>query len=272
MRKQEGDTLLYLTLITLLVIPLFLLLIYASSDKEISVASAFTLEKASIKRPPPPKEEGKEEGEVNTSLAKDSTTLSITEENTIATDTTSQRILLLGDSMVEGLSKRLRQYAAQNNHELLNVIWYSSSSKLWAQTDTLAHFLNRFQPTYIMISLGGNELFVRDLDKREAYIQAIIQQLDSIPYIWIGPPNWKEDTGINDVILRNAGQLRYYPSKNLSFERTADGAHPTVESAASWMDSVAVWIEAESQYRIRMEAPDREGIDKGRTVLLRPVK
>lgn len=190
---------------------------------------------------------------------------------TAVVDTTAQRILLFGDSMVEGLSKRMRNYAAENGHELLNVIWYSSSTKIWAQHDTLNYYIRQFEPTYIMLCLGGNELSVRDLNKRDDYIQTIISEIGDRPFVWIGPPNWKEDTGINDLIKKNAGTGRYFPSKRLTFKRKEDGAHPTQASSAQWMDSVAVWMADSAAYRIRM-APPQNTEQKGRTVILFPLK
>ena len=43
----------------------------------------------------------------------------------------NQTILFIGDSMVEGLSRRLGDYSAENGHTLYTVIWYSSSTERW---------------------------------------------------------------------------------------------------------------------------------------------
>ena len=52
-------------------------------------------------------------------------------------DTGKQRFLFFGDSMLEGLSRRLCDYAAHNGHEQRTVLWYSSTSEKWATTNTL---------------------------------------------------------------------------------------------------------------------------------------
>lgn len=253
----------YIPLVGLLLIVLILIIVYSLSDTEIKIGN-FTLQKADIKK----------HFHLKDSISTDTVApgLIATQQGPVViTDTTSQRILLFGDSMVEGLGKRLRNYAAENNHECLNVIWYSSTTKIWAETDTLEHFKRTFNPTYIMISLGGNELFVRDLDKREEYIKQIIQKFGDIPYIWIGPPNWKEDTGITALMEKHAKPHRYYPSKKLKFDRMSDGAHPTMNSAAKWMDSVAVWIQKDTHYRINMDFP-QSNAKEGRIVLLQPLR
>ena len=176
--------------------------------------------------------------------------------DTVITDTTKQRILLIGDSMLEGLMLRMRDYVAYNGHDLKTVIWYSSSSLWYGTSDTISYFIKKYKPTYVMLVLGANELFIRDIkNKRLRYVKRIISQMDTLPYVWVGPPNWKDDTGINDLILDNAGETQYFPSKDLSYDRTSDGAHPTHKSAAHWMDSVAMWVQTESSYRIDLDRP-----------------
>lgn len=177
-------------------------------------------------------------------------------KDTVISDTSKQRILLIGDSMLEGFMLRMRDYTEYNQHDLKTVIWYSSSSLWYGTSDTLSHFIKQYKPTYVMLVLGANELFIRDIkNKRLRYVQRIIAQMDPLPFIWIGPPNWKDDTGINELILSNTGEKRYFPSKDLSYDRTSDGAHPTHKSAANWMDSVAQWVENKSAYRIVMDRP-----------------
>ena len=43
------------------------------------------------------------------------------------TDTSAQRLLLIGDSMLEGLMKRVTDYRVFNGHDQKTVLWYSSS-------------------------------------------------------------------------------------------------------------------------------------------------
>lgn len=152
------------------------------------------------------------------------------------------RILLFGDSMIEGISRRLADYASQADYDLSSVIWYSSSTKLWSETDTLQYFLDRVKPDYIMLCLGSNELFVRDLAKREAYIANLLSRISGKPFIWISPPNWKPDTGINDLIINAVGRDRYFDSRSLVLERGSDHAHPTREAARYWADTIASWL------------------------------
>lgn len=199
----------------------------------------------------------------------------LNEKDTVITDTTAQRILLIGDSMLEGLMLRLRDYAAYNGHDMKSVIWYSSSTLWYGTSDTLAYYIKQYKPTYVMLVLGANELFIGDIkNKRLKYVKRIVAQMDTVPYVWVGPPNWKDDTGINELILANVGEKRYFPSKDLSYDRASDGAHPTRASARVWMDSVAQWVRSKSAYRIKLDTPPDSLRFKGspNATLLQPKK
>ena len=188
-------------------------------------------------------------------------------------DSSAQTILLIGDSMLEQFRWRLRDYCAENGHQMQSVIWYSSQSEWYGTTDTLSHFIKKFKPTYVILILGANELFVRDIiEKRTPYVKHIIEQIDTIPFVWVGPPNWKEDTGINEMILANVGSRQYYPSKNLKYKRYADGAHPKPESAAMWCDSVAKYIMDKSRHPILLNPPTKKYTGSPNSTILQPWK
>ncbi len=171
-------------------------------------------------------------------------------------DTTAKTILFIGDSMLEGLGPRMAAYAEHNGHTLYEVMWYSSTSEIWGKSDKLKGYIDRLKPDYIFICLGANELFVSDIiRKRDGYVKNIIADIDSIPYVWIGPPNWKKDTGINELIRSNTPEGAFFMSNGMSFDRTKDGAHPTAKSAALWLDSVARWMPQHALHPIRMELP-----------------
>ncbi len=172
-------------------------------------------------------------------------------------DSSSHKILLTGDSMCEGLMFRFREYAAHNDHELKTVIWYSSTTIGWSQSDSLSKLIALYDPDYIFFTTGSNELFIRNIEEREQYIQDIVSEAGERKFIWIGPPNWAEDSGINDLIEKNVGTDRFFESKNLQFERAADGAHPTWSSAAVWADTISTWIMRKSRHKILLRKPVR---------------
>lgn len=160
----------------------------------------------------------------------------------VTTDSLPQSIFIFGDSMTFNLALRLAQYAKQNGHSIHAVNWDSSNTKIWAESDTLLYYLGKYRPSQVFISLGSNELYLKNPDSRIKYVNRILQMIDTIPYIWIGPPNWKEDSGINDMLERECRKGMFFRSAGMHFDRKADKIHPTRESSALWVDSIMRWL------------------------------
>ena len=152
-----------------------------------------------------------------------------------------ERILLIGDSQLEAMRKPFYNYIITNGHQLsATVLWYGSSSKQWANTDTLAYYLTKYKPTMVVLVLGLNELFVNDFDQRKLNIQKIKNQLikKGINHYWIGPAAWKKDSGVIDIMQSEWGN-RFFPSHKLTLGRAKDNRHPSNDAAWVWMKAVA---------------------------------
>lgn len=160
----------------------------------------------------------------------------------VTTDSMPQSIFIFGDSMTFNLALRLAQYARQNGHQINSVNWDSSNTKIWADHDTLAYYIEKFHPTQIFISLGSNEVYFKNPEIRKPYVEKILQVIDTIPYVWIGPPNWNEDTGINDMLARTCKPGSFFRSAGMEFKRKKDNIHPTREASALWIDSIIRWL------------------------------
>lgn len=175
-------------------------------------------------------------------------------------DTTKKNILFIGDSMLERLSPRIAAYAEENGHQMNTVIWYGSSTEVWATSGRAKECIRKYRPDYIIISLGGNELFITDIiARRTKYVKQIVADFAGIPYVRIGPPNWKKDTGINkmiqSVVPKGNFYLSYTPDQH--YDRAKDGAHPTPASAAKWADRICKWIVEESNNPIVLNLPQK---------------
>ena len=186
-------------------------------------------------------------------------------------DTTAKSIMFIGDSMLEGLAPRLASYCHNSGHTLVEVIWYSSSTKCWGETARLTELINKHHPNYIFVCLGANELYVPDIkNTRKHFLKKMLAEIGDIPYVWIGPPNWDEDTGINDMLADNLPRGCFYLSAKDHFDRSRDGAHPTRASAHKWMDRVVKWMATQSAHPIRLNYPG-EGIQRAdRIVIYQP--
>ena len=186
-------------------------------------------------------------------------------------DTCSVTILLIGDSMVEGLSPRLAAYADVSGHRLFTVIWYGSTTERWAETHRIKTYVKKFKPGYIIACIGGNELFVRDVERmRSRAVDTILADIGSVPYVWIGPPNWKPDTGINRLIAGKVGEGRFFLSSGMQLDRTSDGAHPTRRASAEWMDSIVRWMDMHAASRLSLCSPHKSEAKPCRTIILTP--
>ncbi|HXC04045.1 MAG TPA: SGNH/GDSL hydrolase family protein, partial [Bacteroidia bacterium] len=155
-----------------------------------------------------------------------------------------EKVMLIGDSQLEGLRMPVNTYCNANNCQLIStVMWYGSSTKQWGETDTLDYFINRYKPTVILIAIGLNELFVNDLDNRKLYIEDILAKFrdHDIKFYWIGPAAWTKDNGIINLMAEEVGEP-FYPSHLLTLERANDKRHPSRDAAKIWFDSVAVDI------------------------------
>ena len=183
-------------------------------------------------------------------------------------DTTAKSILFIGDSMLEGLAPHLAKYCDKNGHTLVEVIWYSSSTLVWGESGRLKELINTYKPNYIFVCLGANELYVPDIKRaRRPYLKKILAEIGEIPYVWIGPPNWDEDTGINDMLEQEVDEGCFYLSAHDHFERSRDGAHPTRASAQLWMDRVVKWLGEKGAHPIRLDNPG-EGIARASHIVV----
>ena len=272
----------YLKLIAILLLPLAFVIFYAYSPVQIP-PPGWKLSK--LKDPIPSKtfsnspkgidEEHQSKGKScsdSTKATKESLPPRGEDGGGLPPDSSAHRILFFGDSMVEGLLRRMNCYAFANGHKMTNVVWYSSTTEIWAQTDTLHYFINKVKPTFVMISLGANEQFIKDAAGRETSIRQILRELGDTPYVWIGVPAWREDTGINDLTKQIVGKDHYFDSRGLTLQRGRDRMHPTFHAAGLWMDTVAVWMSSsETAHPIRMNKPTDGKKHTYKTYALQPL-
>lgn len=158
------------------------------------------------------------------------------------TDSLPKSILIFGDSMTYNLALRLAQYAKQNGHQIHAVNWDSSNTRTWAQCDTLTNFIKRYDVDFVFVSLGSNELYIKNPEKRLPDIKRILEMIDTIPYVWIGPPNWEKDSGLNDMLEKVCRRGAYFRTDGMELARKKDHIHPTREASALWIDSIMRWI------------------------------
>lgn len=170
-------------------------------------------------------------------------------------DTTVKTVLVFGDSMTILVANRLAAYGEKNGYRVCSVTWDSSSSVGWSGCDTLDNFIGRYKPDFIFVTLGSNELFLKNFDSRRPYVEKLVGKMGDIPFVWIGPPNWQEDKGFNDMMESTLPKGTFFRTDRMELPRGADHVHPTQKGGIIWTDSIMRWM-AKSRHPIPAEVPD----------------
>jgi hypothetical protein len=185
-------------------------------------------------------------------------------------DTSIKRLLFIGDSQVEFLKSPVYNYCINNNYQLVGtVVWYSSTTEAWATGDTLDNFITQYDPDFVIIALGLNELFTPNMESRRKHIRTIkkIIAARNVPYYWIGPAAWTKDQGIISVMQQELGDS-FYPSQKLVLKRAADKRHPSRDASKIWFDSVAVAMTIKTPLSFTNKVSDYKTPEQSPTVCL----
>lgn len=150
-------------------------------------------------------------------------------------------VLLIGDSMVEGIGWFLKDKVEAAGGRYVGEVWYSSTTFAWQDSGRLAEALARHHPDIVFIALGSNEIFLKQHDLSAPAIRHMVEEIGARPAYWIGPPSWKPDRGIVRVIEENFPSGRFYNSNDLEVPRQKDGAHPTIEGYETWTGLIWDW-------------------------------
>ena len=173
-------------------------------------------------------------------------------------DSTVKTVFIFGDSMTILIANRLAAYGEKNGYKVVSVTWDGSSTVSWSACDTIDNIIARYHPDFIMVSLGSNELFLKNFDLRKPNVEKIIKKFKGIPFVWISPPNWKEDVGFNAMMRKTLPPGTFYNSNNLDLPRGPDHIHPTPKGGVTWTDSIMSWMPY-TPHPIPFARPDRPG-------------
>jgi hypothetical protein len=152
-------------------------------------------------------------------------------------------VLLVGDSMAEGLRPSLQQRVEAAGGRFFGEAWQSSTIIGWQGSGRLREMIERYRPDIVFISLGSNELEARRPEDRAPLVKQMVAELGQRPAYWIGPPSWREDRGLLRVIAENFQPGHFYNASNLQVPRQRDGKHPTSEGFAEWTQLIWAWYE-----------------------------
>lgn len=162
-------------------------------------------------------------------------------------------VLHIGDSMADALATPLREELARSGVRVINRVKTGSHIPVWGgRFSNVPALVRAFRPDLVLISLGGNEVFLRDPSERAGVIEQLLEYIGDRPCAWIAPSLWKGETGILAVIREHARRCRYYDTNSLlaPLERTrGDPIHPAVPARWRWARAVIGWLAEERDPR-----------------------
>jgi hypothetical protein len=158
-------------------------------------------------------------------------------------------VLHVGDSFAAALGiplgKRLKEAGMRY------VLEYQTASYVptWAFGEDLPKFIGRYNPDFVIVTLGANEIEIPNPEQRAGAVKRLVKELGDRPCLWILPPLWKKDTGFMKVIADNAAPCRCLDSTVLmgDLPRKRDKIHPSDEGRERWADAVMTWLARERE-------------------------
>jgi acyl-CoA thioesterase-1 len=148
-----------------------------------------------------------------------------------------QVVLHSGDSTVggsHGLAAALKPRFEAEGARYVSDTVNSGSLLTGEMADHVGKSIDKHHPDLVLINLGTNEVFVPNPLKLVPRIRAIVAKIGGRDCIWIGPPTWKGDKGLVDVLRDNVAPCRFFDSSNMDLERIHDGIHPTDKGGEEW--------------------------------------
>jgi lysophospholipase L1-like esterase len=160
------------------------------------------------------------------------------------------RVLLVGDSMAQGMLPHLRGLATTAEIPYIGAGLPGTTILQWLSSDWLRRKLAEFKPTHVLISLGTNDAFSGvDPEKaggRAASLVQSIQDTGAHP-IWVGAPSLPAnyagkhpDSGVLQKIKDAAPY--YFSSEEYVIPRGPDDLHPSAAGYAGWAGAIWNWL------------------------------
>ena len=154
-------------------------------------------------------------------------------------------VLQVGDSMADALGKDLgRELEARGVRSILKAKEATYIPEWAGFSMGLKNLLIIHKPDLVIITLGGNEVAMRDPSVRAEPVRKIVEAIGDRPCVWVGAPLWGPHTGILDVIRSNCSPCRFVDTNALvpNLERLKDGVHPTLPERKRWAKAMVEWL------------------------------
>jgi lysophospholipase L1-like esterase len=158
------------------------------------------------------------------------------------------RYLLVGDSMAWALGTQLEPLLVERGHKLMTKSQISGSIRGYSRkrAKQFRDSVQKYHPDAVIIVLGSNEALVPHPEQLQKPIKSVVEAVGDRKCYWIGPPMWRQDTGIVKLLSDNAGPCKFFDSSVLELERRPDKIHPTPSGSKTWALAVRAWLLGEA--------------------------
>ena len=153
-----------------------------------------------------------------------------------------KKFLLVGDSMAWGLGLALKPMMEAEGRSFRFRHKTSDSIRAYAANARMRDDLRKYEPDVVLITLGSNEALIPKPEALVKPVKKIVRHVGDKPCYWIGPPMWRDDTGVVKVLEEHVAPCRFFNSSALEIERRKDGYHPNKQGSETWARAVLAWI------------------------------
>jgi lysophospholipase L1-like esterase len=164
--------------------------------------------------------------------------------------TEDTRLLLIGDSLAQGLSPHLKALATDAGLPYLGAGVAGSRVAQWIDSQWLSAALQEFSPNLVLLCLGTNDAYSNlSVQQERAHVDALLARLPAqAEVVWVGPPllpaTYSGRAAHVELVEAIADRTEhYYDSQELDIPRGPDGLHPTAAGYAGWAGALWDWLD-----------------------------
>ncbi|MCB9606300.1 MAG: SGNH/GDSL hydrolase family protein [Polyangiaceae bacterium] len=158
-------------------------------------------------------------------------------------------VLHIGDSFAGALGVPLNEELRSRG--LVSHLRFKTASFIpnWAGGYDLGAYIAQLKPDLVLITLGANEMAMKDPTLRVPLIKKIVKRLNGTPCVWIATPLWGMDNGLMDLIRDNSAPCRFMDTNKIhpGMPRLSDKIHPTIAARKGWAKVVVEWLQNERE-------------------------